>query len=36
MVTVSVRFIRDTTPEKIIRAMITANGGEVIDQNEIP
>jgi hypothetical protein len=32
----SVRFIRDTTPEKIIRAMITANGGEVIDEKEIP
>jgi prepilin-type processing-associated H-X9-DG protein len=28
----SVRFISDTTPEKTLRAMITAHGGEVIDE----
>jgi prepilin-type processing-associated H-X9-DG protein len=32
----SVRFIRDTVSEKTLRAMITANGGEIIDEKEIP
>jgi hypothetical protein len=31
----SVRFIRDEVPESILRALITADGGEVIDYNQL-
>src|SRR5262249_40828100 len=31
----SVRFVSDRVKEKVVRAMITRNGGEVIDTNEL-